>query len=324
MKKIVFIIPYFGKFNNYFQFFLNSCKYNNSVDWLIFTDDMTNYDYPKNVKVIYTTFNKIREQIQKKFDFKISLDNPYKLCDFKVSYGYVFQEYIKKYDFWGYCDIDLIWGNIRQFYTDKLLNNFDKIGFFGHCTIFRNRDEINKLFMSKINGIEEFKKVFSSTEGFAFDEERHNSINTIFEKNNIKCDFTEYQANPYTKSSFFRMTTYNHKNDRYYHENKKDNYKKKIIIYNRGNLIRYEFKENVIEKKEYLYIHMQSRKMKIKTDNYDIYKIIPNSFEDLEEYPITNVNFRNIKIYNINLHYFKLRSKNLYLKIKKRVKKICK
>ncbi|WP_333562533.1 DUF6625 family protein, partial [Lactobacillus amylovorus] len=45
MKKGAFIIPYFGHFNNYFQLFLNSCKYNSNYDWIIFTDDRTKYDY---------------------------------------------------------------------------------------------------------------------------------------------------------------------------------------------------------------------------------------------------------------------------------------
>ena len=35
--KAIFIIPYFGHFNNYFQLFLNSCAYNRDFDWLIFT-----------------------------------------------------------------------------------------------------------------------------------------------------------------------------------------------------------------------------------------------------------------------------------------------
>ena len=54
---------------------------------------------PKNVKVIKSTFEDIRNIIQSKFDFKIILDQPYKLCDYKPSYGYVFEEYIKEYDF---------------------------------------------------------------------------------------------------------------------------------------------------------------------------------------------------------------------------------
>ena len=60
-KKICLIILYFGKLPNYFDLWLNSCKYNSSIDFLIFTDDRTEYDYPKNVRVIYTSFEKIKE-----------------------------------------------------------------------------------------------------------------------------------------------------------------------------------------------------------------------------------------------------------------------
>ena len=35
MKKGVLILPYFGKFNNYFPLFLKSCGYNPSYDFLI-------------------------------------------------------------------------------------------------------------------------------------------------------------------------------------------------------------------------------------------------------------------------------------------------
>ena len=52
MKKCCFIIPYFGNFPNYFQQFLNSCKTNQDYDWLIITDNVENYNYPKNVKKI--------------------------------------------------------------------------------------------------------------------------------------------------------------------------------------------------------------------------------------------------------------------------------
>ena len=56
-KKICFIIPYFGNFKNYFQLFLNSCRLNSDINWLIITDNKDEYDYPKNVKRIELGFN---------------------------------------------------------------------------------------------------------------------------------------------------------------------------------------------------------------------------------------------------------------------------
>ena len=105
MNKILLIIPYFGQFNNYFSLFLESCRNNPTVNWLILTDDTTPYSYPNNVKVVYTTLSEIKSRIEKKLGFDIKLDTPYKLCDFKPTYGYVFDEYLKGYAFWGYCCI---------------------------------------------------------------------------------------------------------------------------------------------------------------------------------------------------------------------------
>ena len=58
----------------------------------------------------------IKQQVQKMFDFPIYLDHPYKLCDYKPAYGYIFPEYTKGYDYWGHCDMtDCIFGNLRKF-----------------------------------------------------------------------------------------------------------------------------------------------------------------------------------------------------------------
>lgn len=46
----IFIIPYFGKFKNYFEFFLKSFSYNPQFDLLLITDNTDPYVYPKNVK----------------------------------------------------------------------------------------------------------------------------------------------------------------------------------------------------------------------------------------------------------------------------------
>lgn len=56
MKSIVYIVLYFGKFPSIFPLWLNSCRNNPTIDWLIFTDDHSCFNYPQNVRVEYTTF----------------------------------------------------------------------------------------------------------------------------------------------------------------------------------------------------------------------------------------------------------------------------
>ena len=96
MSKCTFIIPYYGNFPNYFQLFLNSCKYNSDFEWLIFTDNNKSYDWPANVHVHYETFKDMQERVHSAFPFHPELKTPYKLCDLKPMYGYLFSEYLKE------------------------------------------------------------------------------------------------------------------------------------------------------------------------------------------------------------------------------------
>ena len=319
MKKIAFIIPYFGKFNNYFQLFLNSCKFNSDCDWIIFTDDYTEYDYPENVIVNYISFEEIKKIFQNKFDFKISLEYPYKLCDYRPCYGYIFSDYISKYKFWGYCDTDLIWGKISDFISKEDFDNYDKIGFLGHCSIYKNTDAINKVFMNNLNGIERYKEVFTNNKNFSFDEEFNNSINNIFQSQNLKIKKDQYEANIYTKSSNFKIIRMNLNSKKYFVEKKKNG----VFIFDNGKLMRILLKGEKLIREEYLYIHMQSRAMKVKLSNLSIarFKIIPNAFEKIEVEHIDINNLKKIKKKYINIHYFKLRSMNLYKKIIKIISK---
>lgn len=318
IKEAVFIIPYFGKFNNYFQLFLNSCSYNEKFDWLIFTDDKTKYIYPDNVKVIYCTFLEIQNKFKNKFDFDISLERPYKLCDFKPTYGYVFYDLIKDYRFWGHCDTDIIWGKIDNFITSDAMDKYDKIGILGHCTLYRNTYENNTSFLKKLDGVNRAKEVLMSSENNSFDEEFNSSINNIFESLGKEIDYSEYEANIYTKSSDFRVTRLDLKSKEYQIEKKKKAY----FLWNNGRLQRYIYNNGNVYKKEYMYIHMQSRKMNVRNTKFDMYKIIPNAFENIEISNNFEKNFGKVKIKNFNLHYFTLRTRNLYLKLKKLIKGI--
>ena len=98
-----------------------------------------------------------------------------------------------------------------------------------------------------------------------------------------------------------------------------------LFVWNRGKLIRYCKINGFIEEKEYLYIHFQSRPMDVKNFDLvvqsDVFKLIPNKFEPLEVREINNDNFEKIKKKHFNMHYFKLRWKNLIIKIKSRIRR---
>ncbi|NEN89238.1 MAG: hypothetical protein F6K48_10130 [Okeania sp. SIO3H1] len=169
--KIILIIIYFGEWPVWFPAFLQSCKYNPDVDWLFFTDCPIPETQINNVNFIPFTIKEFNELASHKLDFPISLSAPYKVCDFRPCYGLVFEEYLANYDFWGHCDLDIIWGQIRTFITDNILLNYDiisarKHNLCGHFTLYRNTSFTNTLFREKPN----YQAMLQSEQSFAFDE----------------------------------------------------------------------------------------------------------------------------------------------------------
>lgn len=309
-KKGAFIIPYFGKFKNYFQLFLNSCKKNPDYDWIFITDNTDKYDYPKNVIIKRMTFASLQEMVKKKFDFDIKLNYPYKLCDLKPMYGYIFSSLLKNYRFWGHCDTDMIFGRISDFITDDDLNYYDKIGRLGHFTLYKNTPKINMAFKLPLDGKERYKEVLSYDYNVSFDEEYNQSINNIFYQYDFKVKDLPLIAGIYPKSSNFKIVELN--SDWSYSIEKKS---KNAFVWDNGILKRFVKGKSMVIEKEYLYIHFQSRNMKVNNTQSSIYKMIPNSFDDLEVQQITFDTFPKYK--HMNLHYFKLRTYNLMVKTRR-------
>ncbi|MFQ7323498.1 MAG: DUF6625 family protein [Streptococcus sp.] len=54
-----------------------------------------------NIAFKTLSFDDLRKKVQSKFDFKISLKTPYKLCDYKGAGGLISEEELKGYDYWG-------------------------------------------------------------------------------------------------------------------------------------------------------------------------------------------------------------------------------
>ncbi|MBM3818250.1 MAG: hypothetical protein FJW14_04400 [Acidimicrobiia bacterium] len=44
-----------------------------------------------------------------------------KVCDLKPAYGLIFEDDLRGFDFWAHSDLDVVWGHVRGFMTDSLL-----------------------------------------------------------------------------------------------------------------------------------------------------------------------------------------------------------
>ncbi len=172
LKSIGMVICFYGRLPWYFDYFVHSCGYNPTVDFYVITDDFSyNKSLPLNVKLVFKPLEELRELINAKLGFDTNIINAYKLCDFKPAYGHIFSELLSGYDIWGHCDIDLVFGDIRGFINDDILEQYDIIStrpdwIPGCFLLFKNTSKMNLLYTHS----KDYKKVFSSNIHYCFDE----------------------------------------------------------------------------------------------------------------------------------------------------------
>lgn len=176
-KSICLVIIYMGKWPIWFPAFLRSCALNPSVDWRIYTDCEIPESGPGNVTFISTNTADVNALANDRIGMEIPITSPRKFCDLKPTYGTIFHRDLEKYDFWGFCDMDVIWGDIRKYMSDDILSKYDVIttrknAIAGHFTLVKNRPEVTDLFRTNDLYIESFAK----TEYMWFDESTYENI----------------------------------------------------------------------------------------------------------------------------------------------------
>lgn len=168
MKRIIYIFPHFGKLPPQYKMWRASALRNLDVDFLFFTD--CKVEPAGNIVVHKMTFESFRQMVQKAFDFSLTLDRPYKICDFRPAFAYIFPEYVKGYDFWGWGDLDVVYGDIRHFITEDVLSRYKMISGWGHMTLYHNDKDTNTFFMKPIEGYQDYKDVMTDSISRYYDE----------------------------------------------------------------------------------------------------------------------------------------------------------
>lgn len=178
--KINMILPYFlngkGAWPEYIDWHLASCKANETIDYYIFTDDhsIDKWNAISNIHIVNMSFDECINLIHSKLG-DVKIDTPYKMCDYRPAYGVIFEDYIKGCDFWGFYDCDLIYGNMRHYFTDELLEQYDKFMILGHTQLYRNSEEANHFYCLKRPDDSKYKdytweQVSGTTKHFGYDE----------------------------------------------------------------------------------------------------------------------------------------------------------
>jgi len=193
MKTILLIIPYFGKWPVWFEAYLVSIQKNPSVNWLFITDCELPLHSPSNTEFISSSLSEFNDRVNAHFGVNVPL-SPRKICDLRVAFGELFSAELQNYDFWGFCDLDIIWGDIRAFITPEKLEYYDLISSrkhntSGHFTIVKNTPANAAYY----HHIFDYKELLQREELQRIDEDGLTAV--IQEKNNLKVDWHETLLN---------------------------------------------------------------------------------------------------------------------------------
>jgi len=259
MKKIAIIACFIGKVHNYFALWLKSAAANPTIDfYLVGKMNLEDYVLPKNCHVKSYTLEELEKEAQIKLnepEARISI--PYKTGDYRPMFGEMFQEWLGEYDFWGYCDIDLVFGDLRKFLTDDILDKYDKIYPLGHLSFYRNTPEVNRRWRLP-DARYDIKTILTSQEVFAFDEWR--GIHNIYMRNNFPFYREVEYASPGCEVHRYRF--FNRSDPRY--ERNPDNYNHMCFYWEDGAVYRAfntgSLKHPQIKTEEFVYMHFFKRR----------------------------------------------------------------
>lgn len=277
MKSIVIIFPYFGNLPVQYKMWRASALHNPSVDFMFFTD--ADVEPADNIIVYKMQFGEFREFIQNVLDFPIALDRPYILCDFKPVYGEALQKYISHYDVWGYGDLDVVYGDIRAFFTEEVLAKYKYFLGYGHLTLYNNDEDTNSYYKKLVSGYQDYRKSLSIRQQTFFDEYDHKGTADKWRDNRPDDCWLEL---PFDNASKPKQS---------YHFNSLTRGWQQVIFEHVDNkLYMLRFNNGQLEKKESLYAHFQHRGfMKDRVTDYSHFLVTPNAIID---YPKHFVNMR--------------------------------
>lgn len=170
LQSIMLVCPYFGGLPGWFPYFVESCRYNPTINFCIYSDAEPPADLPDNLEMKKMTFADYNAHVRDRLQISFDQARLYKLCDLKPATGYLHEDVFEGYDFWGYCDIDLIFGDIRAFLTPEVLSHdvisTHAVRTAGHFSIFRNTKEYRNAFMNCKN----WKEIYEDPKNHRFSE----------------------------------------------------------------------------------------------------------------------------------------------------------
>lgn len=157
MLKKLMIAPYFGGLPPWFEDLLDNTNRLRVHGWdFLFWNSRQGFD----------------ELVKKKLGVKVGWGHVRKVTDLFPMFGVIFEDYLRGYDYWGYCGLDQVWGRVDLMLPDEELEKYDIWScddemLCGPCTLFANVHFVNSLFTADGS----WREVVENTKYYGYDED---------------------------------------------------------------------------------------------------------------------------------------------------------
>jgi hypothetical protein len=131
LPQIVIFSIYMGKLTyDHLPLLLESMKFNPSVQFIMIhivtsptdSDEIISLRQlynDRNFMVVKQTLAEFKKRVYERLGIQVPFTEEwyYKICDYKPTIAYLYPEYVvdQPYKYWGYADMDVVWGNISRF-----------------------------------------------------------------------------------------------------------------------------------------------------------------------------------------------------------------
>lgn len=184
MIKKILICPFFGEFPPWFDLFLA---------------DFQNTMVPQGYKLaIDTDLPGFKKRVKEKLGIEFPGERGSgKVHDYRCALGFLYQEDIKDYDYWGTIDFDMCFGEVNKWFPDEMISQYDVVSnhgtyVSGPFSLYKNTQKVNGLFFKAEN----CREYFIRPESNAWVE---NAFSRLLESSGLKYRYMSEQGNPWCK-----------------------------------------------------------------------------------------------------------------------------
>jgi hypothetical protein len=143
-SRVAIVWVFLGELPSHFDYTLKSVYHNRDFDWLLFTDQIKEEKTEGNITYFPITLEEIEDRVSRVLGKASKILNPNKLCDIRPAYADIFSDYLADYEWFGWGDLDVIYGNFNDYITKEILDEYDVIApmdrnLFGPLTLIKKK-----------------------------------------------------------------------------------------------------------------------------------------------------------------------------------------